>query len=632
MVCLVWIAFAVRIWRLGDVPPGWRDDELINVLVIAQKILNGQFAFYFSDASGHEALYHTLHAGILAAIGLNELGIRFLSVLFGTLAIPLTYQMGRSLFNHRVGWLAAAGLSISFWSLVYSRFGERHIAQTVLVLLVFYCFWRGWQSHNAKTTLYLGLGAGFWMGLGFYNYFASRGVPLILSAFVAYVGLFYPQRFGEKWRSWAAMFALTFLLAVPLIITLQQQPEAEGRITELALPLVAARAGNFAPLADYTLTTLSMFHATGDPEWLYNIPNRPVFGTVGAIFFWLGVVLALFYSLRRGEGRSLPALFLFIWWSAGIAPGFISVPPASLGHTILAQPATYLLGAWSIIWIAQQFRHSAVPFYVIALLWLISIGKRDLPDYFVNWSQRGNVRFLYHADSRDVAQYLHQHPDLTDFAITGLLAGPWNKLALEVDWQTMGDFAIHPRWINPERAVLLALADKPLLSFHGYPVAETVYSQWYAPAIAQVGSYQLAPVLPYNALPPLVCWQNGLCLLEAVYDLPTERLHLTWQVATPLALPVIPLVSNPPPPGVYAGARLAVFGQWVDSAGTFLVGDDGLWVDPQTLQPGDIFRQFHQLPLPIESQTAAIYVGLYDPYTKQRIRTNDGADFWQVPR
>lgn len=628
LICLVWVAFAVRIWQLGDVPPGWRDDELINVLVISQKVLDGQFALYFSDASGHEALYHTLHAGILATVGLNAFGFRFLSALFGTLAIPLTYQMGRFLFNRGIGWLAAAGLSLSFWSLVYSRFGERHIAQTVLVLLLFYWFWRGLRSTTQRSTLHFTLWAGFFMGLGFYNYFASRGVPLILLAFIGYIWLAHRQLFWTKWHSWAGMFALAFLLAVPLVITLSQQPEVEGRVSELAIPLVEARAGNFAPLGDYTLTTLSMFHATGDPEWLYNIPNRPVFGTVGAIFFWLGVVLALFYTLQRGDEWNLPALFLLIWWSAGIAPAFISVPPASLGHTILAQPATYLLGAWGIVWVSQRFRHSTLPFYVLALLWLGAIGGRDLPDYFMNWSQRGNVRFLYHADTRDVAHYLSDHPSLTDFAITGLLAGPWNKLALEVDWQNMGDFPIHPRWVNPERAIVLALAGKSAISFRGYPVAETVYAEWYAPPVAQVGSYQLSQVLPYSGGEPLACWQNGLCLLEAVYDLPTERLHLTWQLAQPLDLPPIPLVSNPPPVGVYAGARLWVFGQLVDSAGTFLTGDDGLWVDPQTLHTGDIFRQYHQLTPPANSQPANIHIGLYDPYTGQRILLTDSADFW----
>ena len=38
---------------LADVPPGWRDDELIETLVISRNILGGDLRFYYPDASGH---------------------------------------------------------------------------------------------------------------------------------------------------------------------------------------------------------------------------------------------------------------------------------------------------------------------------------------------------------------------------------------------------------------------------------------------------------------------------------------------------------------------------------------------------------------------------------------------------
>ena len=37
--------------------------------------------------------------------------------------------------------------------------------------------------------------------------------------------------------------------------------------------------------------------------------------------------------------------FVLIWWLVGISPSVLSVPPASLGHAILAQPAFYILAA-----------------------------------------------------------------------------------------------------------------------------------------------------------------------------------------------------------------------------------------------------------------------------------------------
>lgn len=669
---ITFVAFVLRLWQLGQLPPGWRDDELINSLVISQHVLDGNLAVYYADASGHEALYHALNAIMLGLFGANWVGIQLLSAFLGTLTVPLTYQVGRKLFGRWVGLTAAAGLTVSFWGLMYARFGLRHILMPVLTLATFYFFWRGFQKRDWRleigdfreslatrhSPISNYLIAAIFMGLGFYTYFAGRGVPLILLAFMGFVWLVKRPSFWQQWRGWVVMLGVTAVLAIPLILTLQAQPEAEGRVGELAVPLVEARQGNFAPLQEYVITTLGMFHATGDDEWLYNIPERPLFGLVGALFFWSGVLLALFDVLwlawvkarrRAAEpvtvARALPAAFLLLWWLAGIAPAFISVPPASLGHTILAQPATYILAALPIGRLAirdwrfwrtvqsptlrlrsGQASHLRSFLGILAFLLLVgSIAMRDLPDYFQYWPERGMVRFLYRADIQDVADYVNSSPNLSDFGISGLLAGPWDRIALEIGLHN--NEAVRPRWFNAERALLLS----PPLSFVGFPDTAVSYEPLLNPVAPAVtaGYYRLAqteaPILA-NRSEERICFSNGLCLLTAVFDPETNRLELGWQVAETLQLPEIPLISNPPPPGVYAGPRLQVFAQLLDVEGTFLTGDDGLWVDPVTLRPGDIFLQQHWLKLPegIVAETAVF--GLYDPMTGERILTSDGRD------
>ncbi|MFQ5398216.1 MAG: ArnT family glycosyltransferase [Anaerolineae bacterium] len=639
MTAVILLAFALRVWRLDGVPPGWRDDELINSLVISQKALDGNLALYYPDASGHEALYHLLNAVTLALFGLNKFGIRALSAFIGTLTVPMTYALGRRLFGERVGITAAAGLALSFWSLMYSRIGLRHVLMPLLVLMAFYTFWRGWTASQRRGSAYL-MTAVF-MGLGFYTYFASRGMPLILIAFCGYLWLFARRTFLRQWRRLALMFGVTLLLALPLLITLGQQPESEARVAELAVPLVEAREGNFAPLWRHLRVTLSMFHADGDDEWLYNLPHRPVFGFIGAIFFWVGVATALWYALKpvisrftfhvsRSSPPSLAAAFLLLWWLAGISPGFISVPPASLGHTIVAQPATFILAALPLHAlqkgiISDRRRQFA---FLAALLLVTSIGRRDLPAYFREWPERGMVRFLYHADMRDVAHFLAERPELTDFGISGLLAGPWDKLALTIDLGPERAAAVRPRWYNPERAIFL----KPPLSFSGFPDVPSPYAAAFEPepGVQGIGGYTLSRVnRPLEAKHP-VCFRDGLCWLTAVYDPARQRLELGWLAERIPDLPPMPLISNPPPPGVYAGPRLLVFSQLLDSSGEFLVGDDGLWVDPATLQAGDIFLQQHFLAAPPGADAATVLFGLYDPMTGERILTEDGRDHLEL--
>ena len=118
-------------------------------------------------------------------------------------------------------------------------------------------------------------------------------MPLILLAYCGYLAIFVRSLAKRHWRGWLLWLGATAVLSLPLILTLQQQPTSEARVAELALPLTEARAGNFQPLWQYTYTTLGMFHTTGDNEWLYNIPDRPVFGPISALIFWLGILLAL---------------------------------------------------------------------------------------------------------------------------------------------------------------------------------------------------------------------------------------------------------------------------------------------------------------------------------------------------
>ncbi len=657
VLAVTFVAFLLRLWQLGQVPPGWRDDELINSLVISQHVLDGELAFYYPDASGHEALYHALNAIMMGLFGPNWVGIRLLSAFLGTLAVPLTFQAGRILFGRRVGLTAAAALAVSFWGLMYARFGLRHVTMTVLATAAFCFFWRGFRQGGQRLEagdysqfpISNYLSAALFMGLGFYTYFAGRGVPLILLAFMGFVWLVQRPFFQRNWRMWAVMLGVAAVLAIPLILTLQAQPEAEGRVGELAVPLVEARQGNLQPLQEYVVTTLGMFHATGDDEWLYNIPGRPLFGVIGALFFWGGVLLAVYDSLRMVWARwrqrevapgiverGLPAAFLLLWWLAGIAPAFISVPPASLGHTIVAQPATYLLAALPLGRLSlavrlkansqvRSFSPQSVLAILAALLLVGSIAARDLPDYFQRWSERGMVRFLYRADIQDVADYVNMNPEMTDFAVSGLLAGPWDRMALQMDLQDSE--AVRPRWFNAERAILLS----PPLSFIGFPETAANFEPLLNPVAPAVtaGYYRLAQTeaqMLADRTKERICFVNGLCWLTAEFDPETNRLELGWQVGKTLELPPMPLISNPPPPGVYAGPRLQVFAQLLDADGNFLTGDDGLWVDPVTLHPGDTFLQQHWLALPDGVQAETAVFGLYDPMTGERILTIDGRD------
>jgi hypothetical protein len=331
------------------------------------------------------------------------------------------------------------------------------------------------------------------------------------------------------------------------------------------------------------------------------------------------------------EGASA---FVLIWWLVGISPGFVSVPAASLGHTIIAQSAVYIIVALPLLplssWLQRRFPSKTVSnnalIAAIAGLLLITIAWRDLPDYFIEWPSRGMTRFLYRADIKDLASYLNDREEYSDFGVTGLLAGPWDRIALEIDLEDQHRAA--PRWYDPQRAIILQLNGDPAIVFRGYPIEPSLLEELYQQVPGEAaGGFTLARIDQLDdPQDDPICFNNGLCLLSSEYFPDDGSLNLIWLVDRSLDLPSLPLVSNPPPPGVYAGPRLSVFTQIVDSEGNYLVGDDGLWVDVIGLKPGDRFLQQHTLLAPGGSGSTAIIFGLYDPKTGQRILTRDGRD------
>jgi hypothetical protein len=143
VVAITFVAFVLRLWQLGHFPPGWRDDELINSLVISQQGAGRQSGCLLPDASGHEALYHALNACHAGAVW-RQLGGH-------PAAVGVPGHAGRaadlSAGSHPVwplGWRSLLpGLAFSFWGLMYGRFGLRHVTMPVLVTAAFYFFWRG---------------------------------------------------------------------------------------------------------------------------------------------------------------------------------------------------------------------------------------------------------------------------------------------------------------------------------------------------------------------------------------------------------------------------------------------------------------------------------------------------------
>src|SRR5512136_2088478 len=202
MVAILLLAAAFRFLVVDSAPPGWRDDELIE-FNMDRRIADGWRPLFIAEAEGHEPVYHYLHAGTLALFGDNIIGYKWLPMAGGLLTIALTYALARKMFGVKAALLAAALLAVSFWPVMYSRFGVRHIGVLPWMLGAFCLLYTG-PSRERRGNV----GAGAWaraifagvcLAAALLTYFAGRAVPLILIGFLMYLLIFKRAVLRQVW-------------------------------------------------------------------------------------------------------------------------------------------------------------------------------------------------------------------------------------------------------------------------------------------------------------------------------------------------------------------------------------------------------------------------------------------------
>ncbi|MBI5295850.1 MAG: glycosyltransferase family 39 protein [Chloroflexi bacterium] len=306
---------------------------------------------------------------VMRYFGIDIWGWRMASVLPGVFTIVPLYLLARDAFNRRLAILAAlAMLGLPFF-LVFSRLGYM-ISQPIFILtLTLYLLQHGLRKESA---LYLYL-AGLAAGLGFYSYFASRSAIVIAIAYVFLLWLTRQMDFRSTARTVGLLLFGVLLIAAPYSAYAGAAPgSAESMQYRIFLSLFNSviYGGTFYPMEE--LTRYAPLYTTGDIQLFYNpqiflvlivrgyiltflnfhMPGLmwedhymaiPLAGTVGAVFIFLGLLVAL-RNIRQARFQ------LVLLW------GFIVVttlsalntfPPRDSHMTALI-PALALLAAFGL--------------------------------------------------------------------------------------------------------------------------------------------------------------------------------------------------------------------------------------------------------------------------------------------
>ena len=625
MVALLLVATFLRFVAWLDAPPGMRYDEM-TVVYEADEIRAGARPIYL-DGSAEEPLYHYLFAIAQDTIGPHFFTQRWLSAAFGLIAVAAIYALGKRMFNQRIGLLAAAMSVAAFWSLMYSRVGLRIIALPAFVLLAMIFLWHGLNRSKRGDFII----AGVWLGVSAYTYSATRMLPFILIIFAIYLAVFNHAQFKRQGFNLGLALLIGIVIALPMAIHIATVPAAERRLGEVEGPLDALQRGEVTPLINSTLVTASMFIAKGDPEWLYNIPDRPIFDIVTGAIFYVGVFLCL------RKFRQLPYAFVLIWLLIGLAPSMLTWPAASNSHGILAQSPAFLIAAVAMDAIAmkaQSLTQARVMYGSIIAGVLLIHSATSIDDYFNRWATDNTVRVEHQAGITATARYFGQHPSPAALVFSSGDVMHWNP------WSVTAFRMIAPmgyrnaRWFDARSSFIFPQGQTDL----------TLINAALDDAPAPLDARLIEDLFPVVEPSPLAT--DYFSATHLVSSVNTRLMTLTqaavsWPVGTPInrsaVLPIafedrIELIGYDVRRSiVQPGKNIRLTTYWraknirleptsffvhvSDEHGHIAAQWDGYNFAPQYVQAGDIIVQVHFIPISLDfaEGTYQLELGLYWP-------------------
>ncbi len=191
LVAILLLAFGLRMVRLGAGSLWY--DETVSAFLASQR-LPDLVAHTARDI--HPPGYYVLLHGWTLLVGDSDMALAYFSLFFGVALTALAYRMGRRVWEHRVGWLAALLVACSPYNIWYSQEVRMYTLGAVLAAGLLFGMSAIWRGRRWGWALYVLSGV---LGLWVLYYFAFLLLAVNLVLLLGWGVLW----LRAHWRRWS---------------------------------------------------------------------------------------------------------------------------------------------------------------------------------------------------------------------------------------------------------------------------------------------------------------------------------------------------------------------------------------------------------------------------------------------
>jgi 4-amino-4-deoxy-L-arabinose transferase-like glycosyltransferase len=470
LLVVLLLTAALRLYKLGQSPPGLNQDEAVNAWNAYCLLKTGTDQhgvswpiFYMRAFGGNNSpLYIYTLIPFQAIGGMNIYTTRLPGVFAGVLTVFLIYFTGKRLFNWQVGLIAAAFLAIDPWNLQQSRWGhEAGLAALAGLVPLATLLWARMPITNSGSQSPLPLraaAAGALTGIVCYGYHAIRiFVPVFLLAiFAATLTAWWNQLKTRKGlfgiAAYAAGLSATF---GPLVYQHIFHPEGIGRhamynklwtgsetLGFKIQTLVNRYIGHFGP---------DFLFMHGDPFVIQSPPGMGMFYWYMMPLMIIGLAVVI-YRFRSSYCARLLLVYVLVYPTGDVffqMTGMHALRsfPGSCSLVLLAAAGAFFAADWLL----KKSRQLALSLVVLFVIVAVYFNLQYLHRFYGDYNLRSDVYHYLHVDLLDALDWLKPRLKDTDlvFCTTENLNMPYVISLVALDYDPRKWFAQPPDYLSP---------------------------------------------------------------------------------------------------------------------------------------------------------------------------------------